>query len=71
MQEENIDKLKQALVKNLKRKGISSYISYGGKVYSGEELALEVENETDAGISMMNSLILLALDLVSRGKETI
>lgn len=43
----------------------------GKSTWTGNELADEIENQTEHGQRLVNNLILLAVDLVTRGQETI
>ncbi len=45
--------------------------SIGKSSWTGNELADEIENQTEHGQRLVNNLILLAVDLVTRGQETI
>jgi len=42
-----------------------------GKIYSGNEVAEHIENETELGIGMINSIINLSINLISRDKLNI
>ena len=63
----------------LKAKVISTYKKMGDKValvqkikgknsWTGNELAKELEDETEFGIRMMSGMLLLTIDLLSRDK---
>lgn len=41
----------------------------GNKLYSRNELIKEIENDQEVGLGILNKLILLAIDLVSRKRE--
>lgn len=67
---------------NLCRVVASHYRGYENKValqvlrigkneYTGNELADEIEAKTEFGQQLVNNLVILSLDLVSRGKETL
>lgn len=58
------------------------YRTYGDKIalqslcigkssWTGNELADEIENQTEHGQRLVNNLVLLAVDLVTRGQEKI
>lgn len=61
----------------------TKYRSYGDKIslvtlgigekneYTGIELANEIENQTEFGQKLVHNLVLLSLDLVTRGEEQI
>ncbi len=46
-------------------------LSIGKSSWTGNELADEIENQTEFGQRLVNNLVLLSLDLVTRGQETI
>lgn len=43
----------------------------GKSSWTGNELADEIENQTEFGQRLVNNLVLLSLDLVTRGQEQI
>lgn len=46
-------------------------LQIGKNQFTGNELADEVEAQTEFGQKLVQNLVILALDLVSRGKETL
>ena len=68
------------LVYKLKERLAKTYRAYGDKVmllspgvgkcsWTGNEIADEIENETEFGVKQMHKLLNLTIDLVSRDKE--
>lgn len=68
MKLESLDQLKENLVKTYQRYGEDKMITTRGKSWSGIELAQEVENETEFGVELINTMINLTIDLVKRDK---
>ncbi len=72
MKTETIEALKQKITttfrKKMDKKGL---LVRGGKTYSGNEIADEIENETPIGVETLNSIIQLTLDLINRDKINI
>lgn len=72
MKTETIEALKQKITttfrKKMDKKGL---LVRGGKMYSGNEIADEIENETPIGVETLNSIIQLTLDLINRDKINI
>jgi len=65
------------LTQKLKDKTISTYRKFGDdkavllkgkRSYTGHEIANEIENETEFGVRMLNNLLSLTIDLISRDK---
>ena len=65
---ENTEALKKNIIRIFTRMGDKKAVVIGNKSYSGIELANEVENETEIGIDMVNKLIRLTIDLLTRDK---
>jgi len=63
-------KVKESLVKTLmEHKDIDEkYLIIGNEFYSRREIAEEIKNETEFGIKMLEKILLLSLDLLSRDK---
>jgi hypothetical protein len=68
------------LTLKLKSKVISTYLKLGNdkvvlikgdKSYTGHEIVDEITNETEFGVEMLNNLLSLTIDLVSREKLNI
>jgi hypothetical protein len=69
MKQESIDKLKQQMIKTyLKFGDEKALLIKGKKLYTGKEIAEEIQNETEFGIHVINNMIQLAIDLVKRDK---
>lgn len=69
MNQESINKLKQSMIETYRKFGDDKAILIKGKKsYTGNEIAEEIENETDFGIEMINSIIKLSIDLLKRDK---
>jgi hypothetical protein len=66
--------LKNKLVKDFRKKGDNACLTVMGKdgvkQYTGNEVANEIQNETEFGINCINTLIGLTIDLLSRNKMT-
>ena len=65
------------LSKELKDLTVATYKKFGddkglvtrGKSYTGNEVASEIENETEMGMHILGSLLSLSINLVKRQKE--
>jgi hypothetical protein len=69
MKQESIDKLKQQMIETyLKFGDEKALLIKGKKLYTGKEIAEEIQNETEFGIHVINNMIQLAIDLVKRDK---
>ena len=64
-----VEKLKAVVIEDLKKRGDKPFIASKEGVFSGIQLAEEVDKETDKGLKMINSLVKLTIDLLARGKE--
>lgn len=66
--------LKDKLVKDFRKYGDKACLTVMGadgvKQYTGNEVANEIQNETEFGINCINTLIGLTIDLLSRNKMT-
>lgn len=69
MKQESIDKLKQAVVSTYQRFGDDrACLVRGGRSYTGHEMAKEIEDETDFGLTFVESLLKLSIELIKRDK---
>lgn len=69
MKLESLDKLKSKVIETYKKFGDKkALLIRGHNSYTGFEIADEIEKETELGIEMMNSIIQLTIDLLSRDK---
>lgn len=68
MNQKSIDKLKEEVVKSWKNHGDNRVLVSGFNSYTGNEIAKEIEDETDFGIDTFNNIILLTIDLIKRNK---
>jgi hypothetical protein len=72
MKAESVDIIKEKLVKTLKKYGDKACLfvmdATGGKQYTGNELATEIENETPFGVDRIFDILHLTIDLMSRDK---
>ncbi len=70
MKTESIDELKDLMVKTYRKFGNEKAILLkGGKrSYTGDEIAEEIENETEFGINMLDNIIQLTIDLLKRDR---
>jgi hypothetical protein len=67
------------LSKELKDLTVATYKKFGedkglvtrGKAYTGNEVAYEIENETELGMNILRSLLSLSIDLIKRQKESL
>lgn len=65
-------RLKNSLIEKFHLKGEDvAILSKCGKSYTGNEVALEIENETEEGIKIYQNIISLAVHLLLKGKEKI
>lgn len=69
MKTESIEKLKQLMVKTYRKFGDETALLIKDKrSYTGNEIAEEIENETEFGIKMVDNMIQLTIDLLKRDK---
>jgi hypothetical protein len=68
---QNLTKVVASHYRGFGDKIVLQILQIGKNQYTGNELADEVEAQTEFGQKLINNLVLLALDLVSRGKETL
>lgn len=69
MKDESIKKLKQAMVSTYQRYGSeTACVVRGGRSYTGHEIADEIENETDFGLTFLESILKLTIGLIKRDK---
>ena len=73
--------MKQKSIEELKRQMVSTYKKFGNekalvlktgagkKSWTGEELAKEIEEETEFGVNLIDNMIQLAIDLVKRNRN--
>lgn len=66
---ENITKLKIQVCEYLLKKGEDKMLLTRQHSYTGNELIVEINQNTDVGADFINRLILLGLDLFSRQKQ--
>jgi hypothetical protein len=72
MKVESIEKLKQSMVETYRKFGDEKAILVKGKYsYTGNEVAEEIENETEFGLGMIESIMQLTIDLLKRDKINI
>lgn len=63
-----INKLKESAVKQFLNYGNQEICFFQHKKWTGNELAKEINEETEIGIQQLNMLISLTIDLLNRGK---
>lgn len=68
MKSESIEQLKQNMVETFRKYGNEIALRTKGKTFTGNEIANEIENETEFGIESLNSAIRLTIDLLKRDK---
>ena len=61
-------KLKEKVVSRFLKFGDDKALLIGKKTYTGNEIAKEIEDETEFGVETINKLLKLTIDLVARGK---
>lgn len=69
--EKLVDKLKVDLIEKLtQNKQISDdkYIVFGNKSYTRQDIADEIQNETEFGVDFLTNMVMLAIDLTARQK---
>lgn len=71
MSVESFDKLKQSLIATYQKFGDDKALIRNGLSYSGNQISNEIENETELGIELIDSIIKLTIDLLSRDKINI
>lgn len=64
-------KLKKNIVEKYLKFGDNKCMVYGGVSYTGSQVANEIELETETGMKILNGILNLAIELVSRQKEKI
>ena len=74
MKSESFNILKKKLVKTYRKYGDKACLTVmdaqGGRQYTGNEVANEIEQETPFGVDCINTLIGLTVDLLARDKMT-
>lgn len=68
MKEESMNELKSKIVSTYKKLGDKKGLVTKGRSYTGNELAKEIEDETELGVKIIANMIMLTIDLVSRDK---
>jgi len=69
MKQESFEALKNKMISTYKKRGEDKVLLTKGKrSYTGNELVKEIEDETQFGLELMNGIILLCVDLLSRDK---
>lgn len=68
---EVVEELKKAVIEYLRKQDDKPYVASSRGSFTTHELAKEIEDETETGVYVLKSLVVLATDQVSRGKKTI
>jgi len=68
MKIESIDILKQKIIRTYRKHGDEPYLRTNARIYTGNEIAEEIEKETEFGVECVNKLIQLTIDLLARDK---
>ncbi len=68
-QEQRIKELEREMIAFLLKQEDKPYLFTEGRAYTNYEIAEEIKNSTRFGNEMVNSAIMLALDLFTRGKK--
>jgi hypothetical protein len=63
-----IIEIKKTMIDTYKKYGDEKVLTRGRYSYTGNQLANEIENETEVGINMINSILKLTIDLLKRDK---
>lgn len=71
VQETPLQKLKTTIIEFLRKQPDKPYLATHGRSFTTHELSSEIEKDTAIGLDMLNSMVLLAADLIVRGKETL
>lgn len=71
MKEETLLKLKAALIFTYLKFGNKTVLITENKSYTGDELAEEISQETEFGVKLIDNMIQLTVDLLSRQKISI
>jgi hypothetical protein len=69
--EELVNKLKVSLIEKLtQNEQISNekYLVAGNKSYTRQNIADEIQNETEFGVDFLTNMLMLAIDLTARQK---
>lgn len=61
--------LKDLTIATYKKFGDEKGLVTRGRAYTGNEVASEIENETELGMHILGSLLSLSIDLIKRQKE--
>lgn len=70
MKAQSFKLLKDKLAKSYRKYGDKTCLAVGDISYTGNEVANEIEKETEFGIKCINTLIGLTIDLLARNKMT-
>ncbi len=65
------NKLKSSLLKSLNKDLDKPSLIIGNRSFTNRELIFEVESESEIGIKLLTNILMLSIDLLSRGKEKI
>lgn len=63
-----IEQLKKSLAETYRELGDGRIMNRGQETYTGTQIAKEIEDETEIGIDMIDSVIQLTIDLLKRKK---
>jgi hypothetical protein len=70
MKQQSFKIIKDKLVKTYRKHGDVFMLADSKRTYTGNEIANEIEQETEFGMGCINNLIGLTVDLLSRNKMT-
>jgi hypothetical protein len=66
MKEESVERLKQAMIETYRKFGDDRAIrTRGGKSYTGNEVANEIENETKFGLDLIEMMLNIKKDKIN------
>jgi hypothetical protein len=66
-----MEKLKQLMISTYRKIGDNKGFVMKGKSYTGNQIAEEIENETELGVKIISNLLKLTIDLLKRDKLNI
>jgi len=69
MNQESINKLKDGVINAYRRYGDDrALLTKNGTSYTGNQLVKEIQDETEFGLSLIDNLIHLTIDLIQRDR---
>lgn len=68
MKLESVEILKEKLIRTYRKHGDEPYLRTSTRTYTGNEVADEIEQETEFGVKCIDTIIQLTIDLLARDK---